>query len=473
VWTEPSRYAGPLLLAVAFGCIATTALIGPSAAEPPLGANDDKATPPWHVTATPPAYLVTVLLVVAVLCGLAVVVLGLTGRWRPRPARLLVAGIIAAGALSLLPPIGSADTLSYAAYGRMVATGHNPWSTTPRQLAATGDPVGRAVEVPWQDAPSVYGPIATAEQAAASELAGSDVALTVLLLDLAGAVVFAGAALLLHRLADDETGQRRAAVLWVGNPLLWLQLVAGGHLDLLAAGAALAAIAVAARSRLAAGALAGVAMSVKAPMGLVWLALLWSARRSRRAVVELAVGALVVAGTGYAVAGTAIFRQLHRASRMVSLGTPWRPIADLGVSRGLISALALLLLVVVAAALARLHPQIRGGTPAGLALALTLGYTLAAPYSLPWYDAVPWVLIPLLAASRLDAVLLAHTTVLSLAYIPGRAAVSLHGALHALTWGMRTHASPALLTLLLLVILYVSGRAGVWRTSRWTTGRTG
>jgi hypothetical protein len=405
-----------------------------------------------------------------VLSGLAAVVLGLTGRWQPRPARLLVAGILATSALSLLPPIGSADTLSYAAYGRTVVTGHDPWSTTPRQLAATGDPVGRAVEVPWQDAPSVYGPIATAEQAAASEVAGSDVALTVLLLDIVGALVFAAAGLLLHRLADDDVGRRRAAVLWAGNPLLWLQLVAGAHLDLLAAGAALAAIAVAGRSRLAAGAVAGVAASIKAPLGLVWLALVWSGRRSRRAVVELTLGALVVAGTGYAAAGTAVFRQLHRASRLVSLATPWRPIADLGVSRGLISALALLLLVAVVAALCRAHPQIRGGTPAGLALALTLGYTLAAPYSLPWYDAVPWVLIPLLAASRLDAILLAHTTVLSLAYIPGRAAVPLHGVLHALTWGMRTDVSPVLLTLLLLAIAASAQRQRLWRISLWTTG---
>jgi hypothetical protein len=404
---------------------------------------------------------------VAVLSGLVVVVLGLTGRWRPRPARLLVAGILAASALSLLPPIGSADTLSYAAYGRMVVTGHDPWSTTPRQLAATGDPVGRAVEVPWQDAPSVYGPIATAEQAAGSEVAGSNVALTVLLLDIVGAVVFAGAGLLLHRLADDDAGRRRAAVLWAGNPLLWLQLV-GARLALLAAGAALAAVAVASRNRLAAGALAGVAASVKAPLGLVWLALVWSGRRSRRAVIELTVGALVVAGTGYAVAGTAIFRQLHRASRMVSLGTPWRPIADLGISRGLISALALLLLAIVVAALARMHPQIRGGTPAGLALAVTLGYTLAAPYSLPWYDAVPWVLLPLLAASRLDAVLLAHTTILSLAYLPGRAAVQLHGVLHALTWGMRTDASPALLALLLVGIAVSARGHRLWRISLWT-----
>jgi alpha-1,6-mannosyltransferase len=271
-----SRYAGPLLLSTAFGCLAAVGLLGP------LGAHDDRATPPWHLTAAPPAYLVTVLLVLAVLTGVTAVVLGLSGRWRPRPSRLFAVGVLAAAALSLLPPIGSADTLSYAAYGRMVTTGRDPWTTTPAQLAATGDPFGQAVEVPWQHTPSVYGPIATAEQGAAADIAGNDVALTVLVLDVVGAAVFAGAGLLLHRLARDEIGRRRAAVLWTANPLLWMQLVAGAHLDLLAAGAVLAAVAVAGRNRLAAGALAGVAASIKAPAGLVWLALAGSARRSRR-----------------------------------------------------------------------------------------------------------------------------------------------------------------------------------------------
>jgi hypothetical protein len=421
------------------------------------------------VSAHPPPYLVTILLVLAVAAAVVVALAGLTGRWRPRPARLLAAGLLAAAALSLLPPIGSADPLSYAAYGRTVVTGHDPWSTTPRQLAATGDPVGRAVETPWQDTPSVYGPIATAEQAAASEIAGDNVALTVLLLDLVGGLVFAGAGLLLHRLARDERGKLRAAVLWSANPLLWLELVAGAHLDLLAAGAALAAVAVAARNRIAAGALAGVAASIKAPVGLVWLGIAWSARRSRRGLVELAAGALVVAGVGYAVAGTAVFRQLHRASRLVSLGTPWRPVANLGVSRSLISLLALVLFAIVVAALRRLHPDIHAGTPAGLAFALTLAYTLAAPYSLPWYDAVPWVLLPLIAASRLDLVLLAHTAVLALAYIPGRAAVTLTGTEHALTWGMRTDVSPILLFVLLLGILWTAWNRRMWRISRWTT----
>lgn len=406
----------------------------------------------------------TTLLAIAVVAAVGALWLGLSGRWHLNPKRLVAAGALAAAALAFLPPIGSADPLSYAAYGRMVTTHHDPWTTKPATLAAQ-DPVERAVEVPWQNAPSVYGPIATLEQAAASKLAGTDVALTVLLLDVVAGAVFIGAGLLLQRLATTDAAKLRAALLWMANPLLWLQLVAGAHLDVLAAGAVLAAVAVAARSRLAAGALAGVAAAIKAPAGLVWLALAVSARRSRRSVVELAIGAIAVAGIGYVIAGIGALRQLGHASHMVSLATPWRPISDLtdpafgnGASRQLIGILALVLFVVVVVALKSLNPEIRSGSPAALALALSLAYVLSAPYSLPWYDAVPWVVIPLLLASRLDALLLAHTAVLSLAYIPGRAAVKLHGAMHTVAFGMRDVVSPLILATLLVVLAIASTR---------------
>jgi hypothetical protein len=458
------RYVGPALLALSFAAIAASQLLGPSATEAPLGATDTKATPPWHWDGTPPAWLVTTLLAITVLAAVGALWLGLSGRWQPSPKRLVVAGALAAAALAFLPPIGSADSLSYAAYGRMVVTHHDPWTTTPAQLA-THDPVERAVEVPWQNTPSVYGPIAAAEQAAASKIAGTDVALTVLLLDLVAGAAFIGAGLLLQRMVSGGASKLRAALLWTANPLLWLQLVAGAHLDVLAAVVVLAAVAVAARSRLAAGALAGAAAAIKAPAGLVWIAFAWSARRSRRAVIELAIGAVAVAGTGYAIAGIGALRQLSHASHLVSLGTPWRPVADLsdpvfghGASRQIIGVLAIVLFVAVVAALKRLNPEIRSGSPAAVALALSLGYVLAAPYSLPWYDAVPWVLIPLLLASRLDALLIAHTAILSLAYIPGRAAVVLHGAMHTVAFGMRDVVSPALITAILLVLAVASTR---------------
>jgi hypothetical protein len=439
-------------------------MLGPSATEAPLGPHDRTATPPWHLNATPSPWLVSGLLAFAVLAGVGALWLGLSGRWRPKPRRLIAAGILVTAALAVLPPIGSADALSYAAYGRMVTTSHDPWTTTPSQLAAH-DPVERAVEPPWQNTPSVYGPLATVEQAAASGIAGSDVAVSVLMLDLAGAAVFIGAGLLLQRMAQTEDSKLRAALLWMANPLLWLQLVAGAHLDVLAAGLVLAAIAVAARSRLAAGAIAGAAAAIKAPAGLVWVALAWAARRSRRSMVELAIGAAAVAGTGYAIAGVGALRQLSRASHLVSLATPWRPVADLtdpvlghGTSRHVIGILALLLFAAVVVALKRANPEVRAGSPAAVAFALSLGYVLSAPYALPWYDAVPWVLLPLLAATRIDGLLIAHTGVLSLAYIPGRAAYQLHGAMHTVAFGMRDVIAPILLTGILISLAIASGR---------------
>jgi hypothetical protein len=53
-----------------------------------------------------------------------------------------------------------------------------------------------------------------------------------------------------------------------------------------------------------------------------------------------------------------------------------------------------------------------------------------------------------------------HTLVLSLSYLPGRAAAVLHGALHTITWDMRTDVAP----LLLLVVLLV---AATGRPQRW------
>jgi hypothetical protein len=459
--SDRPRRAGVLaaaLLAVAAACLGVTQLLGPSATESPLGRHDDGATPPWHLASAPPDWLVVVLPALAVVAGVVTVALALTGRWRPSAHRLTIAGVLVVGALAMLPPIGSADSLSYAAYGRMVATGHDPYSTTPAGLARTGDPVGAAVEIPWQHTPSVYGPIATAEQAAASAIAGRNVPLTVLLLGVVNALAFAGIGLLALRLADGEPAKARVAALWSANPLLWLAVGSGGHLDVLAALPAVGALAVLGRSRLGAGALAGAALSVKAPAGLVLVALAWVRRRSRRDLLELVVGAGVMAVPGYAVAGTAAFDQLSRASRLVSLATPWRLLVDSAhPPRRLVGILAFVLFALLVVALSRRGP--RPQTAAAVAVVLTVAYVLAAPYALPWYDVLPWAMLPLAAASWRDWALLAHTAVLSLSYLPGRAAAVLGHPLHDVTWGMRTHVAPLLLLLLLVAVAMWSRRA--------------
>jgi alpha-1,6-mannosyltransferase len=358
--------------------------------------------------------------------------------------------------LAVLPPIGSADPLSYASYGRMVATGHDPYTTTPAGVASH-DPVAAAVETPWQHEPSVYGPLATGEQAVAAHIGGSDPARIVLVLDLLGALAYVGTGLLLLRAAADDTARGRAAALWCANPVLWLQLVVGAHLDVFVAGLAVGAVITARRRPLVGAALSGAAAIVKPPGGLVWLAIAWPSRRDPRQLAKLVAAAAVVVVPAYAGAGTAALRQLRRAGRRVSHGTPWRFVLDvLHSPRGLITTLAL----VLAAALTVLIARRRGGTTVPLvALAVTLAYVLAAPYALPWYDALPWALLPLVVLSWRDWLLLAHTTVLSLAYLPGRDAVALHGTLRVLTSGMRSVVAPLLLAAIVVATSFLGGRA--------------
>ena len=166
------------------------------------------------------------------------------GGWSVPARAVLIAGLLAAAALTLVPPFGSSDHLSYAAYGRMLVTGHNPYTTTPAQLAALGDPVARAVQ-DWSGSPSVYGPLATAIQALASLAGGTSVRLTVFVLGLANLAAFGVTALLLHRMTRDHPArQLRAALLWAANPLLLQVLVAGAHVDSQAVVFGVAAVAV-------------------------------------------------------------------------------------------------------------------------------------------------------------------------------------------------------------------------------------
>ena len=76
--------------------------------------------------------------------------------------------------LSLLtisvPPLTSADVLMYAAYGRLQVIGRDPYEITPAEVfRGQFDPVLRWTERPWQDTPSVYGPITSWTQLAGQQ----------------------------------------------------------------------------------------------------------------------------------------------------------------------------------------------------------------------------------------------------------------------------------------------------------------
>ena len=309
--------------------------------------------------------------------------------WAVSPRLLLGAGLLAAAALTLVPPFGSADHLSYAAYGRMAVTGHDPYTTTPAALAGLGDPVARAVQ-DWRHSPSVYGSVATGLQALAAGIGGRSVRGIVFVLSLLNLAAFAGTGLLAHRLARGRRDrQLRAALLWTANPLLLQVLVAGAHVDGLAVCLAVSALGLfsvslryagsfryagslryAGRAGLTpaealapgtpepvpplaptsgrlprsfliaagAGALAGLAFGVKISLVLVLAGLILAAalallqqdqsRRQPFAVVTagLLIGFAVIAAVTFIPWETQPLGPALRAGSYVSIGSPWRPV---------------------------------------------------------------------------------------------------------------------------------------------------
>jgi hypothetical protein len=163
--------------------------------------------------------------------------------------------------------------------------------------------------------------------------------------------------------------------------------------------------------------------------------------------------------------------QLSRESDMVSVGSPWRvirPVIGLVVSGGaatdLVKAGAIVLAVALAVLLVRGLPD--ASVAAGAAFALVLAGLFAWPYVLPWYDALAWALLPLVAWGTAAGqgvcwLLLARTTALGLGYLPARqAGAALPRGLSWLQPVIRHGVTPAVLAAaaVWLVVLMLRGR---------------
>ncbi|WP_344941808.1 polyprenol phosphomannose-dependent alpha 1,6 mannosyltransferase MptB [Actinomadura miaoliensis] len=472
--------AGLAAVGTSLGCFLLTALLGPSAMQPEL--RGAAWQPPYSLTVHPSPYLVIGLVAAGVLIGtvgLALCWRAVRKGWRCRPGPLMAAGLLVVAAFTLMPPVGSADHLNYAAYGRMAVTGHDPYVT--RAVDVPGDPVISEVEE-WRRTPSVYGPVATATQALASWVGGDSVRLTVFVLSLFNALAFALTAWILYRTAGTAERRLRVTLLWTCNPLLLYHLVGGAHNDALAVCPMVAGLALfSARRRgrpgtvprsLGAGALIAVGGAIKVPAALVGGGLAWALARDGRApgarraaalrLAALAAGALAVTAATYAIAGPHTFDQLRRAADQVSLATPWH-LADLVFGREnrvFIKIGWLTLFAVLAVLLARALPRARpadGGADTGVegervAAALVLAWLLATPYELPWYSGFAWAALALLPWSRFDWLLLAHTAALSLGYLPARdpELIGLPSSLDFLLDVVRPGVIPVTLTVILI-----------------------
>jgi Glycosyltransferase family 87 len=439
--TRVLAWSAALAIAVAVLVMIAVSAAGPSAGVAAMP--HPAAGPPWWLDLRWPAGRVTVALWGAAIIGCAGVLAGLAAveRGARPPIRLLLAGaLVAVAAFAVLPPAGSTDEISYAIDGRIAATGHSPYVMLPAQLRATGDPIGRLAPPTWLNTPSVYGPLATAEEWAAAELGGTSAARITFWLKLWNVLAFGAVALALDRVLRRHPARRaRAHLLWSVNPLTLWAMVAGGHIDGVATAFGLVGLLVLRASppgeqlssarAFAAGLLVGAATACKITFGVFGVAVLWSCRRSPAALAGAVTGFLAALVPGYAIVGWPAVRALETRTQ----GATWdnfyqffyRPFgyatSQTSAPAAMIAAATVLVAVLAVLAWRRLPG------PAGFAdlpavqpaLALSLAWLLAWPFQRPWYDVMAICLLALYPASRLDKVilvrLLAGTTVYILA----------------------------------------------------------
>jgi hypothetical protein len=410
----------------------TLGLLGPSSTEPVFGPAGK--LPPWFWNAHPPDLLVCALVALMLLLGTAAVTAGLVAvrsGWSPSPRALLIGSGFAVAGLLCVPPLGTTDPLNYAAYGRMAALGLDPYRISPWRLAHSGDPIGKlAIAEPWLHLPSVYGPLATATEWAASMVGGTSMLRTVWLLSVLSGIAYVATGALLLRLAGPDPARRvRSQLLWSLNPVLLWNLVAGSHVDVLGAFCVVTAFWALRRSGLTAGLALGAATAIKLTMGVFALPFAWSLRHDWRRLAATASAGILTAAVAFAIAPQVVHNAAQVSGQAV-VGSPWPallrkvllPVFGTGAAKlttamevTSASVLVILMLVMLPPALDSDITQ-RAARPA---LALAAGYLLGTSYVRPWYDAAAWLLLALLVPSWFDLVLLAHTVLMTLTFGPG------------------------------------------------------
>ena len=491
-----TRLTGGLAAAAIVAAILIMILIsaaGPSVSVPSLPRASGL---PWwhslHLTTT----FVTASLWAAMVLGCAGVIAGLiaVARGARPPVRPVIAlSFLAVVALTVLPPAGSTDSISYAASGRMAVIGHSPYVMTPLQLARTGDPVGQQIpfrEVPptWSNTVSVYGPVATGAEWVAAELGGTSLVRITFWLKVEEALAFGAVALILDRMLRNNPEMRlRAHLLWSVNPLLLWEIVAGGHVDGLAAVFGLLGVAaLRARSQQGAaevavggaavsGLLIGVAAGIKVEYVLIGAAVAWACRRSLRALAAAAAGFLLVVVPSYLAAGTPAIKVLVTRSPGVTWDNMyqllWRPV--FGYTQFTASKVpphlepvAYLLFAAVALLLLLRFPDRVPGLPAvAPALALSLAWLFVTAFQRPWYDVMAISLLALYSTSKLDWVILIRLLAGATVYAQAIQSPAEPHWLYDVVQFDGSWLTPAVrfLAVVALVWLCVSGRWG-WRS---------
>jgi hypothetical protein len=355
--------------------------------------------------------------------------------WRPNPRHLLLASAAIIAVMVSLTPVGSSDTGSYAAYGRIAALGGNPYTTGPQAFLGPHSPYTQAVGTLWKTQPSVYGPFATVIQSFAASIGGPHVSITVWALMILNGIAFIGVGILLLKTSDDPV---RATLFWTANPVLIQQLVSGGHLDTLVAAAAICAIQVSRRvmgnwgnwGDVLTGVLIGLACGIKINAVLIGLGLAWPLLRRHEwlRTARITAVALVTIALQYWPYGLVAIRPIFGGLKLATLPSPWRVFEMIGGLFGAEPAVATVMgylwpvaMVIVAWFV---YQRISSDQPGEVVapFALTYAWILVAPWVFAWYTGIAWVALTQVPRNRMTRWLTLVTVFLALCHSSGGSA---------------------------------------------------
>ncbi|MBO0830477.1 MAG: hypothetical protein J2P29_00760 [Actinobacteria bacterium] len=450
-----------------------TSLVRESWADPPIAM--PRIGPPfelasWHLTLAS-ATIALWLSAVAGGLGLAAALMAVRRGARPSIRILLVVAAVVVALLTVLPPVGSTDSLDYMAFGRMIVLGHSPYVMVPWDLRHMHDAVWKSIPWEWGRDPTSYGPAATVEQYLAARLGGTSVARIVFGLKVGNAIAFGAVAAVADRLMRaDPAARLRAHLLWTVNPLLIWQLIAAAHLDVLAAAAGMIGLVLASRSMqlgrvLASGVLVGLAADIKITFVLFGLGLAWALRRSPAACAVAAGGILSVLLPSYAWFGPPAITDVTRRGNTVTADNFYQLF---GTRHGFlmqhVGVIATVLGVGVAiVVLSRLPVRAAAHPAIFAALGLSTAWLFTFQYQLPSYEAMIICLLILVPACWLDWLVVARLTAGTIALMPGSTTPPPTRLLAQISVDNLTLAVPTVLlaAAVALVVLCLSNRSAI------------
>lgn len=449
-WTKNGRLG---FWFIVISCLITIviAFLGPSTVTLNPGPAGESLLPPWFIPVEWGERIGLPLsewvVVPALWVGITIGAIGLviawravSDGWRPRIHRMFYLGVGLNLATAVVPPLTSADVLMYAAYGRLQRQGMDPYSITPAEIFRQSfDPVLVWTERPWQDTPSVYGPIASWSQWLANVLGGDSMHDVVFWLQMMAVLPFILICAIMIKLAHGDAAlQTRSVLFTILNPLLIWSVVAGAHNEALTLVFAIIALWFVRRSAFVTGIFIGLAGAVKVSLVFYGLALVWGYRHDWRKVLQLGIGALIPIGLLYGVFAPQALFAASRNTGYVSGGS-WAPWFDTALSwvigghaRGVTGVVGWVGLFVIGWMLSRVLPwnAVPGAQlPAErdpltitvrTAVILCTAWLVTSPYTLSWYDLIVWVPLALFVPTRLDWLMALRGVALSVAYVTGR-----------------------------------------------------